>query len=172
MDGKRAALCNNAAMHMSLSFGFSPLRFVSFTPKLLKSSVFLHILLIPGSERTAPLFLLRSELTVVGLRLPVVLRVGEGEGRVGAAGQTGALLGLQTAHPHVLQAVSGRRVHLRLRVHVGPDAERVAATVDVSRRSGAQCFLLLFLMLPRLLLRLLLVDVVVGAPDLPSFAEV
>ena len=100
-----------------------------------------------------------------------MLRVGEGEGRVGAAREARALLRLQAAHPHVLQAVIRRRVHLRLGVHVRADPQGVAAAVDVSGGPGAQRFLLLLLML-LLLLLLLLVDVVVWAPHLPSLTEV
>lgn len=99
-----------------------------------------------------------------------MLGVSEREGGVGAAREARALLRLQAAHPHVLQAVIRGGVHLRLRVHVRAHAKGVAAAVDVSGRSGAQRLLLLLLML--LLLLLLLVDVVVWAPHLPSLAEV
>lgn len=78
-----------------------------------------------------------ATLTVVRLRLPVVFRVGEGEGGVGAAGEARALLRLEAAHPHVLQAVIGGGVHLRFRVHVGAHAQGVAAAVHVSSRAGA-----------------------------------
>lgn len=93
-----------------------------------------------------------------------MLSVSEREGGVGAAREARALLRLQAAHPHVLQAVIRRGVHLWLRVHVR--AQGVAAAVDVSGRSGAQRFVLLLLML------LLLVDVVVWAPHLPGLTEV
>lgn len=100
-----------------------------------------------------------------------MLGVSEREGGVGAAREAGALLRLEATHPHVLQAVSGRGVHLWLRVHVGTHAEGVAVAVGVTGRSGAQRFLLLLLML-LLLLLLLLVDVKVWAPQLPSLTEV
>lgn len=96
-----------------------------------------------------------------------MLSVSEREGGVGAAREARALLRLQAAHPHVLQAVIRRGVHLRLRVHVRAHSQGVAAAVDVSGRSGAQCFVLLLLML-----LLLLVDVVVWAPHLPGLTEV
>lgn len=108
-------------------------------------------------------------LTVVRLRLPVMLSVGEREGRVGAAREARALFRLQATHPHVLQSVIRRGVHLWLRVHVRAHAQGVAAAVDVSGRSGAQYFVLLLRML---LLLLLLVDVIVWAPHLPSLTEV
>lgn len=98
-----------------------------------------------------------------------MLGVSERQGGVGAARQARTLLGLQAAHPHVLQAVIRGGVHLGLRVHVGAHAQGVAA-VDVSGRPRAQRFLLLLLVL--LLLLLLWVDVVVWAPHLPSLAEV
>lgn len=82
-----------------------------------------------------PAFLTEEErctLTIVRLRLPVVLRVGERKGGVGTAREARALLGLQAAHPHVLQAMIRGGVHLRLRVHVGAHAQGVAATVNVS----------------------------------------
>lgn len=101
-----------------------------------------------------------------------MLGVSEREGGVGAAREAGALLRLEAAHPHVLQAVSGRRVHLRLRVHVRTHAEGVAVAVDVPGRSRAQHFLFLLLMLLMLLLLLLLVDVKVWAPQLPGLTEV
>lgn len=100
-----------------------------------------------------------------------MLSVSEREGGVGAAREARALLRLQAAHPHVLQAMIRRRVHLRLCVHVRAHAQGVTAAVDVSCRSRAQRFLLLLLML-LLLLLLLLVDVVVWAPHLPGLTEV
>lgn len=63
-------------------------------------------------------FIFHITLTIVRLRLPIVLSVSEREGGVGTAREAGALLGLQAAHPHVLQAVIRRGVHLGLRVHV------------------------------------------------------
>lgn len=57
-------------------------------------------------------------LTIVRLRLPIMLSVSEREGGVGAAREARALLRLQAAHPHVLEAVIRRGVHLGLRVHV------------------------------------------------------
>lgn len=98
-----------------------------------------------------------------------MLSVREGQGGVGAARQARALAGLQAAHPHVLQAESGRGVRLGLRVHVRAHAQGVAA-VAVSGRSGAHSFLLALLVL--LLLLLLWVDVVVRAPHWPHLAEV
>ena len=100
-----------------------------------------------------------------------MLGVGEREGRVGAAREAGALLRLQTSHPHVLQAVSRRGVGLRLRVHVRAHAQGVALAVDMGGGSGAQRLLLVLLLL-RLQLLLLLVDVIVWAPHLPSLTEV
>lgn len=97
-----------------------------------------------------------------------MLSVSERQGRVGTAREARALLGLQAAHPHVLQAVSRRGVHFGLSVHVRAHAQGVAA-VGVSGRSRAQRFLFLLLML---LLLLLLVDVVLWAPHLPSLAKV
>lgn len=76
-------------------------------------------------------------LTIIGLRFPVMLGVGERQGRVGAACQAGALLWLQTTHPHVLQAMGGWRFHIRLSVHIGTDAQGVAVAVDVSGGSSA-----------------------------------
>lgn len=108
-------------------------------------------------------------LTIVRLRLPVMLSVSEREGRVGAACEARALLRLQAAHPHVLQAMIRRGVHLWLCVHIRAHTQGVAAAVDVSGRSRAQYFILLLRML---LLLLLLVDVVVWAPHLPSLTEI
>lgn len=102
-----------------------------------------------------------SLLTVVRLGLPVMFGVSQRKGRVSTACETRALLRLQATHPHVLQAVSGRGVHLGLRVYVGAHAERITATVILGSRSGTQH---LFLFLLMLLLLLLLMDVVVWAP--------
>lgn len=63
-------------------------------------------------------------------------------------------------HPHMLQAVSRRGVHLGLRVYVGAYAERITATVIMGSRSSTQHLLLFLLML----LLLLLMDVVFWAP--------
>lgn len=107
-------------------------------------------------------------LTIIRLRLPVMLSVGEREGWVGAAGEAGALLWLQATNPHVLQAMIRGRVHLRLCVHVRSYAQRIATAVHVGGCPGAEWFILLLLML----LLLLLVQVEVWAPHLARLTKV
>lgn len=90
--------------------------------------------------------------------------VSEREGRVGTAGEAGALLRLQAAHPHVLQAMIRGGLHLRLCVHVRAHAQGIATAVHVGGCPGAEGFILLHLML--------LVQVEVWAPHLARLTKV
>ena len=83
---------------------------------------------IPGSAGTgAPKAAIAEQpgtLTIVAVRLVLVLCVGQGEGRVGAAGQAGAAAGLDTPAPES-HGVLWRHHRLVFRVRVGPCTERV-----------------------------------------------
>lgn len=90
--------------------------------------------------------------------------VSEREGRVGAAGEAGALLRLQAAHPHVLQTMIRGGLHLRLCVHVRAHPQGIATAVHVGRCPGAEGFILLLLVL--------LFQVEVWAPHLARLTKV